>query len=93
MSDNVALRTRLKQLIIDSLNLEGMTPDDIEDGAPLFGEGLGLDSVDALELVVALEKEFKIRIEGEESTRRAFTSVEQLAAFVDGAVSDASTQD
>ncbi|MCD4748399.1 MAG: acyl carrier protein [Thermoanaerobaculales bacterium] len=87
MSDNAALRNKLKQLIIDSLNLEGMTPDVIEDDAPLFGEGLGLDSVDALELVVTLEKEFKIRIEGEETTREAFGSLQDLAAFVEGMVS------
>ena len=74
---------RLKRLIIESLNLEGMTPEMIDDGAPLFGDGLGLDSVDALELVVALEKEFSIRIEGEETTREAFASVEAMAGFVD----------
>ena len=91
MSDNAALRNKLKQLIIDSLNLEGMTPDVIEDDAPLFGEGLGLDSVDALELVVALEKEFKIRIEGEETTREAFGSLKDLAAFVEGMVSGKDT--
>ena len=86
MSENAALRTKLKKLIIDSLNLEGMTPDSIEEDAPLFGEGLGLDSVDALELVVALEKEFRIRIEGEEATRVAFGSLQDLAAFVESMV-------
>lgn len=83
MSDNEATRAQLKSIIIEYLNLEGMTPEMIEDDAPLFGEGLGLDSVDALELVVALEKEYKIRIENPEASRDAFTSVATLAAFVD----------
>lgn len=83
MSNNEATRERLKRIIIEHLNLEGMTPDMIEDQAPLFGEGLGLDSVDALELVVALEKEYGIRIDNPESTRDAFTSVATLAAYVD----------
>ncbi len=83
MSSNVETRARLKQIIIDYLNLEGMTPEMIEDEAPLFGEGLGLDSVDALELVVALEKEYGIRIENPESSREAFTSVATLVAFVE----------
>lgn len=84
MTDQTEIRERLKKLIIGSLNLEGMTPEMIDDEAPLFGEGLGLDSVDALELVVALEKEFSIRIEGEETTREAFSSVAGMAAFVSG---------
>lgn len=83
MSDNAAIRARLKEIIIRSLNLEGLTPDDIEDEAPLFGDGLGLDSVDALELVVALEKEYSVRIEGEEASREAFTSVATLATYVE----------
>ena len=82
MTDQNGTRDRLKRLIIESLNLEGMTPEMIEDGAPLFGDGLGLDSVDALELVVALEKEFSIRIEGEETTREAFASVSAMVDFV-----------
>ena len=84
MTDVTETRERLKRLIIGSLNLEGMTPEMIDDEAPLFGEGLGLDSVDALELVVALEKEFSVRIEGEATTREAFSSVAAMAAFVDG---------
>ena len=83
MTDQNAIRERLKRLIIASLNLEGMTPEMIDDQAPLFGEGLGLDSVDALELVVALEKEFSIRIEGDETTRDAFTSVSAMSDFVE----------
>ena len=75
---------RLKQVIIESLNLEGLTPEDIEDSAPLFGdEGLGLDSVDALELMVALEKEYGVKIEGGEMDPEAFASVNAMAAFVE----------
>lgn len=84
MTQQEMIRERLKKLIIESLNLEGMTPEMIENDAPLFGDGLGLDSVDALELVVTLEKEFSIRIEGEETTREAFASVSAMAAFIDG---------
>jgi acyl carrier protein len=77
-----ALRQRLKELIIESLLLKNVTPESIEDDAPLFVEGLGLDSVDALELVVALENEFGIQIEDEEIGREVFASVSALAEFV-----------
>lgn len=77
-----AVRTRMKEIIIQSLNLEGMTPSQIGDDEPLFGEGLGLDSVDALELVVALEKEYSITIESHEVGREVFASVSSLSAFV-----------
>jgi acyl carrier protein len=79
-----AIPGRIKRLIIDSLHLEGMTPEMIDDEAPLFGEGLGLDSVDALELVVALEKEFGIKIKSNELGREVFSSVAALAQFVAG---------
>ncbi len=81
--DLAALKPRLKRLIVNSLNLEGMDPDTIEDEAPLFGDGLGLDSVDALELVVALEKEFGIKIQAQDIGREAFASVEALARFIE----------
>lgn len=76
-------RERIKRVIIESLNLEGMTPDMIEDDAPLFGDGLGLDSVDALELVVALEKEYGVRIDSEEIGQEAFASVAAMEGFVE----------
>ncbi len=83
MSDSEESTTeRIKRVIISSLNLEGMTPQEIDDDAPLFGEGLGLDSVDALELVVALEKEYGVRIDSEEIGQEAFASVTALAEFV-----------
>ena len=83
MSASPETVTRLQSLIVRSLNLE-LRPADIDPAAPLFGAGLGLDSVDALELVVALEKEFGIRTESHEIGREAFASVEALAAFVEG---------
>jgi len=75
---------RIKRLIVESLNLEGVRPETIEDDAPLFGEGLGLDSVDALELVVALEKEFGIKIKSQEIGREVFSSVSTLSQFIEG---------
>lgn len=76
-------RATLKELIIRGLNLEGMTPEMIEDDQPVFGEGLGLDSVDALELMVMIEKEFGVTIEGREIDPEAFGSVSSLATFVE----------
>lgn len=75
--------TELKSKIIESLNLQDITPDQIEDEAPLFGGGLGLDSIDALELVVMLEKNFGIVIKDIEEGRPAFKSVRTLADFID----------
>jgi len=84
MSDAAAIRSRIKHLLVDALHLEGLVPAKIEDDAPLFGEGLGLDSVDALELVVALEKEFGIRVQNHEVGKEAFASVGALASFIEG---------
>lgn len=84
MSDVVATPLRIKRLIVDSLHLEGMRPEMIPDEEPLFGEGLGLDSVDALELVVALEKEFGIKIKSQEIGREVFSSVSSLSQFIEG---------
>jgi len=77
-----ALKDKVKDLIIRRLKLE-MAPSEIEDAAPLFGGGLGLDSIDALELVVGLEKEFGIKIEDEEVGREAFASVNALVHFIE----------
>ncbi len=76
------LNTRVKQLIIDRLQLEGMTPAEIDDSAPLFGDGLGLDSIDALELVIGIEKVFGVRIQDEEVGAKAFASVDALVDFM-----------
>jgi acyl carrier protein len=83
MPDMGLTTDRIKRLIVDSLHLEGVRPESIEDDAPLFGEGLGLDSVDALELVVALEREFGIKIKSNEIGREAFASVANLAQFIE----------
>ena len=81
-------RARIKRVIIDTLGLEGLTPDMIADEAPLFGppdaegSGLGLDSIDALELLVVLEKDFGVSVETGEIDLEAFRSVASLEAFV-----------
>ena len=80
MAEDLVLE--LKRLIIDTLKLEEITPEDIEDEGPLFGEGLGLDSIDALELVVALEKKYKVFIPDSEVGKKVFRSVKALAEFV-----------
>lgn len=77
------LQLEIKQLIIDALGLEDMTTDDIDADATLFGDGLGLDSVDALELGLALQKRFGIKIDAEaKDTREHFANVNRLVAFV-----------
>lgn len=72
----------LKQQMIEVLNLEDMQPDDIDDSAPLFGEGLGLDSIDALELIVMLEKNYGIKIKNPAAGKDIFKSVSSMAEFV-----------
>ncbi len=73
---------KLKQQIIDQLNLEDMSPDDIDEKAPLFGDGLGLDSIDALELIVLLEREYGIKVENPQDGKKIFVSVETMAQFI-----------
>ena len=78
-----SLENEIKQLIIDSLQLEDMAPEDIDPDAALFIEGLGLDSIDALELGVALQKRYGISLSADsEETRRHFKSVRSLADLV-----------
>jgi acyl carrier protein len=89
MTNDTTTAQRIKRLLVEKLHLEGLTPEGIEDDMPLFGEGLGLDSVDALELVVALEREFALRIQSHEVGREAFASVAALAAYVEGRLSPA----
>jgi acyl carrier protein len=72
----------VKQLIIDSLRIEGMTPEDIETDAPLFGEGLGLDSIDALQLVVAMEKDFGVVVPDAATGTVVFQSVRSMADYI-----------
>ena len=77
-----SLIEQLKKRIIEILNLEDIFPDDIDSSAPLFGEGLGLDSLDALELVVMLEKDYSITITDIEVGRQAFASITSMAEFI-----------
>ncbi|MBC3364064.1 phosphopantetheine-binding protein [Pseudomonas sp. SWRI154] len=80
MSD---LHRDIKQLIIDALGLEDISVDNIDDDQTLFGEGLGLDSVDALELGLAIQKQYGIKIDADaKDTRNHFSNVASLAAFV-----------
>ncbi len=76
------LCTRLKHIIVQTLRLEDITPEQIKDDEPLIGSGLALDSIDALELVVQLEKEFGIKISSSEESKQALASVSSLAAFI-----------
>jgi len=77
------LEHEIKELIISALSLEDVSAADIDAAAPLFGEGLGLDSIDALELGLALQKQYGVSLSADsEETRRHFASVQALAAFV-----------
>ena len=77
------IELELKQLVIDTLNLEEIAPDDIATDDPLFGEGLGLDSIDALELGLAIKKKYGISLSSEnEEIRQHFYSIASLAAFI-----------
>ena len=77
------LKRKLKELLIDRLKFEDMTADDIGDDMPLFAGGLGLDSIDALEIVVMLESEFGIRVKNESSARDHFRTIATLSDFVE----------
>jgi acyl carrier protein len=77
------LKRELKQLIINSCGLTDLTPEQIQDDQPLFQEGLGLDSIDALELAVALERKYQVTIPDESEARRAFASINALSQYMD----------
>lgn len=74
---------QLKLQIIESLNLEDMTPDEIDADAPLFGTGLGLDSIDALELIMLMEKEYGIKLKTAAEGKEIFKSVRVMAEYID----------
>ncbi len=78
-----ALEAEIKKLIVEALALEDVNPQEIESDAALFVEGLGLDSIDALELVLGLEQEFGIKVEDEEVGVKAFASVNALVDFIE----------
>lgn len=73
---------KLKLQIINALNLEDMEPDEIETEEPLFGDGLGLDSIDALELIVLLEKHYRIKIENPKTGQKIFYSIKTMAEYI-----------
>jgi acyl carrier protein len=79
------LKQKIKRLIIEELDLRDRSEADIEDGAPLFGEGLGLDSLDALQLAMAIEERFGVQIPEGEEAKAIFASVEALAAYIGSA--------
>ncbi|GIU33443.1 phosphopantetheine-binding protein [Shewanella schlegeliana] len=80
----MSLDNEVKQLIIDCLDLEDVSIEDIDSQAPLFGEGLGLDSIDALELGLAIKKQFDVKIEANsDATKQHFYSVASLVSFIE----------
>ena len=76
------LKQELKELIITATNLDDVTVEEIEDDMPLFVEGLGLDSIDALEIVVPLEKKYAVKFDDEQKAKQALFSVQTLADFI-----------
>lgn len=81
--ESTDLKENLKKLIVDRLNLIDITPADIGDEMPLFKTGLGLDSIDALELTLNVEKEYGVKVANSEEALRAFQTVSTLAAFIE----------
>lgn len=80
---SLEIENELKLLIIDALKLEDLDPSEIESEAPLFGDGLGLDSIDALELGIAIQKKYGIVIDSnDEDTKQQFASVKTLSEFI-----------
>ena len=81
--DNVeALKQEVKAMIVEVLSLDDVTPDEIESDAPLFVEGLGLDSIDALELSLAIEKRYGVKLKNEEVGKKVLYSVATIAAHI-----------
>jgi len=73
---------KLKEEIIEALNLEDITSEDIDENAPLFGEGLGLDSIDALELIVLMEKNYGIKLTDAAQSREIFRSIKIMSEYI-----------
>ena len=83
MSERAGLELELKKLVIEALALEDIEPDEIVTGDPLFVEGLGLDSIDALEITMVLEERYHVQIEDDaEQNKKIFASIAALAEFV-----------
>ena len=77
-----SLRKKLKELLVSSLSLEGVKPEDIKDDEILFGEGLGLDSLDAVEVVVLLQRNFGLNVKDMQEGKKIFYSLDTLAKYV-----------
>ena len=80
--DKAALSNEIKEIIVRELKLEGKTPADIDERAPLFGEGLGLDSLDALQLAMVIEEKYRVKIPDGGEERRIFSCVASIADFI-----------
>lgn len=76
------LKAQLKEQILEALSLDEMKPEEIDDNAPLFGEGLGLDSIDALELIVLMEKQYGIKLSNPAEGKEVFKSINVMAAYI-----------
>ena len=76
------IKKQLKEILVDDLKIHGTKPEDINDSEPLFGEGLGLDSLDAVELVVLIQKHFGIQIADMDEGQKAFASINSLAEYI-----------
>ncbi|MCD4833013.1 MAG: acyl carrier protein [Bacteroidales bacterium] len=86
MGENIStdLKADIKKMIVETLNMQDITPEDIEDDLPLFGgdNTLGLDSIDAIELVMAIQRDFKVRIDDQNLAREVLKDVNSIADFV-----------
>lgn len=77
------LKQQVKEQIVKFLNLNNVKPEDIKDDEPLFGEGLGLDSIDSIELIVMLSREYNINIQDPKEGRKILTTVNTMADYID----------